>query len=127
MSHTIGFALSENYDDVKKHSNIVGAGIPTIKDIPDELKVIHLCTPRETSPFGSSGASEAYQSSGHMAVINAINNATGVRIYELPAYPEKVKAGIAALARGEKINPPGKYFLGSDFYEEMENIKNNPM
>jgi aldehyde oxidoreductase len=127
ISHTIGFALSENYDDVKKHSNLVGAGIPTIKDIPDELNVIHLCTPREIHPFGSSGASEAYQSSGHMAVINAIHNATGVRVYELPASPEKVKAGLAALARGEKIEPPKKYFLGSDFYEEMENIKSNPL
>jgi aldehyde oxidoreductase len=62
-----------------------------------------------------------------MAVINAIYNATGVRVYELPASPEKVKAGMAALARGEKLGPPKKYFLGSDFYEEMENIKNNPM
>jgi aldehyde oxidoreductase len=127
ISHTIGFALSENYDDVKKHSNIAGAGIPAIKDIPDDINVIHLCTPRDAHPFGSSGASEAYQSSGHMAVINAINNATGVRICELPASPEKVKAGIDALARGEKIDPPKKYFLGSDFYEEMENIRNNPL
>ncbi|MDR2356107.1 MAG: molybdopterin-dependent oxidoreductase [Clostridiales Family XIII bacterium] len=127
MSHTIGFALSENYDDVKKHSTMAGAGIPTIKDIPDELNVIHLCTPREINPFGSSGASEAYQSSGHMAVINAIYNATGVRVYELPASADKVKAGLAVLAQGGKIEPPKKYFLGSDFYEEMENIKNNPL
>jgi aldehyde oxidoreductase len=127
MSHTIGFALSENYDDVKKHNNMAGAGIPTIKDIPDELNVIHLCTPREINPFGSSGASEAYQSSGHMAVINAIHNATGVRVYELPASADKIKAGLVILAQGGKIEPPKKYFLGSDFYEEMENIKNNPM
>jgi aldehyde oxidoreductase len=127
MSHTIGFALSENYDDVKKHSNMLGAGIPTIKDIPDELNVIHLCTERPIHPFGSSGASEAYQSSGHMAVINAINNAVGVRIYELPATPEKVKAGIDMAAKGGGTEPPRKYFLGSDFYEEMENIKNNPL
>jgi aldehyde oxidoreductase len=127
MSHTIGFALSENYDDVKKHSNILGAGIPAIKDIPDELNVIHLCTPREIHPFGSSGASEAYQSSGHMAVINAIHNATGVRIYELPASPGKVKAGMETLAKGGRIEPPQKYFLGSDFIDEMNNILNNPM
>lgn len=62
-----------------------------------------------------------------MAVINAIYNATGVRIYELPARPEKVKEGIDRLARGEKIEPPKKYFLGSDFEEEMENIRLNPM
>lgn len=127
LSHCIGFALSENYDDVKKHNNPLGAGIPTIKDIPDDFNIIHLVTPREKNPFGSSGASEAFQSAGHMAVINAINNACGVRIYELPALPEKVKAGLETLAKGETIEPPKKYFLGSDFYEEMESIKNNPV
>ena len=127
MSHSIGFALSEDYEDVKKHSNIIGAGIPLIKDIPDELNVHHLVTPRKKNPFGSSGASEAFQSGDHMAVINAINNACGVRIFELPAYPEKVKAGLDKLARGEIIEPPKRYYLGSDFYEEMESIKNNPL
>jgi len=127
LSHCIGFALSENYDDVKKHNNILGAGIPTIKDIPDDFNTIHLVTPRSKNPFGSSGASEAFQSAGHMAVINAINNACGVRIYELPASPDKVRAGLEKLAKGEKIEPPKKYFLGSDFYEEMEYIKNNPV
>ena len=127
LSHCIGFALSEDYEDVKKHNNILGAGIPTIKDIPDDFNLIHHVTKRTKNPFGSSGASEAFQSSGHMAVINAINNACGVRIYEIPATPVKVKAGLDKLAKGEKIDPPKKYFLGSDFYEEMANIKANPM
>jgi aldehyde oxidoreductase len=127
LSHCIGFALSENYDDVKKHNNIAGAGIPSIKDIPDDFNLIHLQTPRSTNPYGSSGASEAFQSAGHMAVINAINNACGVRIYELPATPEKVKDGLEKLAKGEKNLPPKKFFLGSDLYEEMAYIKNNPL
>lgn len=127
MSHSIGFALSEQYEDVKKHNNIVGAGMPTIKDIPDDFEVIHVITPREKHPFGSSGASEAFQSSGHMAVINAINNACGVRIFDLPASPEKIKEGLEKIAKGEKIVPPKRYFLGSDFYEEMRNIKDNPV
>ena len=40
---------------------------------------------------------------------------------------EKVKAGIEALAAG-KPNPnvPEKYFLGSDFFETMEDIRLNP-
>jgi len=62
-----------------------------------------------------------------MAVINAIYDACGVRIYELPASAEKVKAGIDVLAAGGRIEPPQKYFLGSDFYEEMENIRKNPI
>ena len=128
MSHAIGFALSENYEDVKKHTNPYAAGVPYIKDVPDDMTVIHLDGYDERGPFGSSGASEAFQSSDHMAVINAINNAVGVRIYELPATPDKVKAGIDALAKGEpNPNVPKKYFLGSDMYEELENIKANPL
>jgi len=127
MSHTIGFALSENYDDVKKHNNILGAGIPAIKDIPDDIEVVFIENPRRQNPFGSSGASEAFQSSGHMAVINAIYDACGVRIYELPASAEKIKAGLDVISGGEKPNPSKKYFLGSDFYEEIENIRKNPV
>ena len=127
MSHSIGFALSENYEDVTKDTNMLKAGVPYIKDIPDDMTAIHIDGYDERGPFGSSGASEAFQSSDHVAVINAINNACGVRIYELPASPDKVKAGIEAIARGEKPEKPEKYFLGSDMYEELEKIKANPL
>lgn len=128
IAHSIGYALYEDYEDVKKQNNILGCGIATANMLPDDIELIHIETPRNTSPFGSSGGSEAFQSGDHMAVINAIKNATGLRVYELPAYPEKVKAGLEAMAAGEK-DPlkPEKYFLGSDFDEEMENIKNNPV
>ncbi len=126
ISHSIGFALSENYDDVKKHTNHLTSGVPYIKDIPDEINVIHYERPDEVGPFGSSGASEAYQSAGHVAVLNAIYNACGVRIYEMPALPAKVKAGLDLLAAGGQITPK-KYFLGSDLYEELDNIKANPV
>lgn len=127
ISHSIGFALSENYDDVKRHSNIATSGVPYIQDIPDEIIVMYEEKEDHTGPFGSSGASEAFQSSGHMAVLNAIYNATGVRIYEMPASKEKVKEGMERLARGEKPYTPSKYFLGSDLYDELENIKANPV
>lgn len=127
ISHAIGFALSENYEDVKKDTNMARAGVPYIKDVPDDMNVIHLDGYDERGPFGSSGASEAFQSSDHMAVINAIYNACGVRVYELPATKEKVKAGIDALAKGEEPEKPQKYFLGSDLYDELENIKANPL
>jgi len=127
ISHSIGFALSENYEDVKKHTNILACGVPYIKDIPDDIQLIHLVTKRESNVFGSSGCSEGYQSSGHMAVINAIYNACGVRIFELPATPEKILAGLEILKAGGEIKPPRKYFLGSDLYEELERIKANPV
>ena len=127
ISHCMGFALSEDYRDVRKQNSIYSCGVPYIKDIPDDITLIHIENPRPQGPFGSSGASEAFQSAGHMAVINAINNACGVRIYELPATPEKVKAGLDILASGGKIEPPKKYYLGPDMYEELEKIKANPV
>jgi aldehyde oxidoreductase len=127
ISHSIGFALSENYDDVKKHRNIALSGVPYIKDIPDEIILLYNESDDKDGPFGSSGASEAFQSSGHVAVLNAIYRACGVRIYEMPATQEKVKEGLDILARGGTINPPQKYFLGSDLYDELENIKANPV
>jgi aldehyde oxidoreductase len=126
LSHSIGFALSENYDAQDKHGNMAGCGIPTIDMIPDDINLVFVETPRNAGPHGSCGCSECYQSSGHMAVINAINNACGVRIYELPATPDKVKAAYEAKQRGEDLTPP-KYFLGSDFDEELELIKANPL
>ncbi len=127
ISHSIGFALSENYDDVKKNTNIANSGVPYIKDIPDDITVIHLENQDASGPFGSSGASEAFQASGHVAVLNSIYNACGVRVHEMPATKEKVKAGLEILASGGKIPPQPKYFLGSDLYDELENIQANPV
>jgi len=50
-----------------------------------------------------------------------------VRIYELPASPAKVKAGLDILAKGGKVDPPKKYYLGPDFYDELEKIMANPV
>lgn len=127
ISHSIGFALSENYEDVTKHTNIASSGVPYIKDIPDDIIVLYHESDDKTGPFGSSGASEAFQSSGHVAVLNAIYNACGVRIFEMPATKEKIKAGLDIIASGGKTISPEKYFLGSDLYDELENIKANPV
>jgi aldehyde oxidoreductase len=42
ISHGIGFALQEDYDDVKKHANMLGAGVPYIMDTPDDITAIHM-------------------------------------------------------------------------------------
>jgi aldehyde oxidoreductase len=126
LSHSIGFALSEDYNAEKKHGNIAGCGIPTIDMIPDDFNIIYQETARPLGPQGSAGCSENFQCSGHMAVINAINNACGARVYTLPATPDKVKAAYEKRQRGEDLTP-AKYYLGTDFEEELEFIKANPM
>ena len=127
ISHSIGFALSEDYQDINKHKNMIACGIPQILDIPDDIRVDYLETPRgEFGAFGSSGCTEVFQSSGHMAVINAIKDATGCRIYELPATPDKVKAAWAAKQEGKELKPE-KYYLGSDLDDAMDEIASHPL
>ena len=77
-----------------KHNNLVACGLPYVKDVPDELKLIHQMMPREFGPFGASGTGEMPLSAPHPAIGNAIFNATGVRIKELPCSPDKVLAGL---------------------------------
>jgi aldehyde oxidoreductase len=92
MAQGIGLALSEEFEDIQKHSTLAGAGFPYIKTIPDNIEIIHMETPRPLGPFGASGVGELPLTSPHAAVINAIHKACGVRIKRLPALPGKVLA-----------------------------------
>lgn len=128
MEHVIGFALSEDYSDYKKHNSMAGAGFPYIDMIPDgdNFTVEYQQTARPHGPQSSGGASECFQSGGHMSVINAIYNATGARIYTLPATPAKVKESIEAVAAGKPLVQE-KYYFGEDFYDAIDYMKANPV
>ncbi len=98
IAQGIGLALTEDFEDLEKHTTMLACGIPYAKDIPDKFDLYYVETPREYGPFGAAGVGEIPLASSHVAVVNAIKNATGVRITHLPALPEKVLAGIKALA-----------------------------
>jgi len=95
LAQGIGLALTEDFEDIKKHSTLVGAGFPYALQIPDDMELIYVETPREHGPHGASGAGELPLTCPHAAIINGIYNACGVRITKLPALPEKVLAGLA--------------------------------
>lgn len=97
VAQGIGLALSEDFEDLEKHTSMVACGLPYAKDIPDNFDIIYVETPREYGPFGAAGVGELPLTSSHVAVVNAIYNATGVRIRSLPALPEKVLEGMKAL------------------------------
>lgn len=99
MAQGIGLALSEDFEDIKKHATMAGAGIPYIKDVPDQMEIIYVNRERPDGPFGAAGVGELPLTSPHVSIINAIYNACGVRVTHLPAYPEKVLAGL----KGEKV------------------------
>jgi len=94
VAQGIGLALTEDFEDLEKHTSMVACGIPEATDIPDDFEIIYIETPREHGPFGAAGVGELPLTSPHVAVVNAIANATGVRIHALPALPEKVLAGL---------------------------------
>ncbi len=93
----IGLALSEDFEDLKKNTTLIKCGIPQIEDVPDTMDLIHQETPRPNGPFGMAGSGEMPLSAPHASIINAIYNACGVRITKLPAYPEKILAGLKEL------------------------------
>jgi len=94
LAQGIGLALTEDFEDIKKHSTMVGAGFPYAKQIPDNMELIYVESDRPDGPFGASGVGELPLTCPHAAIINGIYNACGVRITRLPALPEKVLAGL---------------------------------
>lgn len=81
------------------HARIRSIDTSSAEKMPGVFKVIthNVETYREHGPFGAAGVGELPLTSSHVAVINAIANATGVRITRLPALPEKVLAGLEKL------------------------------
>jgi len=63
--------------------------IPTVKDMP-EIKVEMVETHDEEGPFGAKGIAESGSIPTAAAIANAVYDAIGVRIRELPLTPEKV-------------------------------------
>jgi aldehyde oxidoreductase len=94
LAQGIGLGLYEDYEDIKKHSTMVGAGLPYIKMIPDDMEIMYVESPRKDGPFGASGVGEVPICGPHPAIFNAIYNACGVRLKTLPATPEKVLEGL---------------------------------
>jgi aldehyde oxidoreductase len=94
IAQGIGLALSEDFEDLKKHTSLKACGIPYAKDIPDKMEIHYIESPRPDGPFGAAGVGELPLTSTHVAVVNAIADATGARVKSLPALPEKVLAAM---------------------------------
>ncbi|MEW6081090.1 MAG: xanthine dehydrogenase family protein molybdopterin-binding subunit [Bacillota bacterium] len=77
-----GRVLNANMHDYK---------MPTIGDCPQEIIAIPVETqPDPDGPFGAKGVGEPAMACPAAAIANAVANALGVRIYDLPLSPEKV-------------------------------------
>jgi aldehyde oxidoreductase len=97
MDQGVGYALREEYVHGKT-MDYVTFRFPTINDSFD-IEIIVRETPRFKGPLGATGVGEMTMVPTAPAVINAIKNACGVRIYDLPATPPKVRAALTATRR----------------------------
>ena len=64
--------------------------IATAKDVPREMAQIFVETPHDKGPFGARGVAEHPMISVPSAISNALFDATGLRMHDLPMSPERV-------------------------------------
>lgn len=92
IAQGIGMALMEEFFP-GKGENLHDYLIPTIGDVPP-VESILVEDPSPAGPFGAKGIGEQALIPTAPAILNAIYDAVGVRIYKLPATPDKVCAAI---------------------------------
>jgi CO/xanthine dehydrogenase Mo-binding subunit len=91
----IGMALMENYIPGRTE-NLHDYLIPTFGDMP-EVESIIVEMADAVGPYGAKGLGEHVLIPTAPAILNAIRDATGALIRDLPATPDKVRAAIKAL------------------------------
>lgn len=91
-----GYALLEDLNIVKgeiKHHNFTKYLIPTALDAVEVKKII-VEDPESSAPFGAKGIGEPVMIPVAPAILNAIYDAVGVRITEIPVTPERLLKAI---------------------------------
>ncbi|HKQ17186.1 MAG TPA: hypothetical protein VJS87_01480, partial [Solirubrobacterales bacterium] len=73
--------------------------IPTALDAP-KIRSILVEAPYSGAPHGAKGVGELPMDVGAPAVVDAIHDATGVWINELPATPERILAALTGAGAG---------------------------
>lgn len=91
----IGCALKEQFHP-DNPPTLAAYGLPMSTDVPHRLTRLFVEEPYSKGPFGAKSAGEMPGISPVPAIVNAIEDATGARIYDVPATPEGVLAALAA-------------------------------
>mgnify|MGYP004002933313 FL=1 len=104
IAQGLGWTLMENmaYEDGKMiNADFVDYIVPSCFDIPD-IKAILVEPIEPNGPYGAKGIGEPALNPTMAAITNAIYDATGVRIKELPVNPQKLLAQIQKLGKHVK-------------------------
>jgi xanthine dehydrogenase molybdenum-binding subunit len=102
----IGWALNEEYfyneEGTMVNSTFLDYRIPTCLDLP-MIETIIVEVPNPTHPFGVRGVGEANIAPPPAAICNAINDAVGVHLAELPMRPDRLLAALQQKQTTEAI------------------------
>ncbi|HME46166.1 MAG TPA: xanthine dehydrogenase family protein molybdopterin-binding subunit [Syntrophorhabdales bacterium] len=99
----LGYGISEEMlfkDGNMVNPSFVTSGTPNAYDMP-ETKIFFTDTFDPYGPFGAKGGAELGSPPTPAAIANAVYNAVGVRIKDLPLTPEKILAALAEKAKKE--------------------------
>ena len=103
VAQGIGWALNEEYiydeDGHLENPGFLDYRVPVASDLP-MIDTIVVEVPNDAHPLGVRGAGEVPIVPPMAAVANAIHDATGLRLCELPMSPPKVLAALAARGEG---------------------------
>jgi CO/xanthine dehydrogenase Mo-binding subunit len=80
-------------------SDFFGYLIPTVRDVPP-LESVIVEVPSDTGPWGAKGIGEMTANTQAPAIVNAIHDAVGVWLTDVPATPEKILRAIDAAREG---------------------------
>ncbi|MEE8336708.1 MAG: molybdopterin cofactor-binding domain-containing protein, partial [Dehalococcoidia bacterium] len=99
----IGIGLWEEYiyDDEGRMQNagLLDYRMPTAADVPDIESVI-VEVPSDDGPYGARGVGEPSITAGGAVIANAIADAIGTRVPQIPATPERILRALGKLGDG---------------------------
>jgi CO/xanthine dehydrogenase Mo-binding subunit len=96
----LGYALMEEIaleNGVSKNPHLVDYRIPTSLDVPP-IETVLLESGDGLGPFGAKGLGEPAMTPSIAAVANAVSNAVGARVTDLPITAERVRAALRSTA-----------------------------
>ncbi len=104
VAQGIGWALNEEYfmtrDGVMANSSFLDYRMPTALDLP-MIEAIIVEVPNPLHPYGVRGVGEVPIAPPLPAVANAVHNATGVRMHELPMKPGNILQALGKTGNGK--------------------------
>ena len=99
VAQGLGMALMEEFFP-GKGENLHDYLIPSAGDIPP-VESILIEDPSPIGPFGAKGIGEQAVIPTAPAILSALHDAVGIRLRRIPATPDRVRAAILALQKGE--------------------------